>query len=251
MSSSIFIKNGSFDCFKFPGGEMHVRINEFPKTEPIIVRANLKTSDDIMTLLLLTDALRRMHRSLDYLYISQVPYARQDRVCNPGEALSIKVMADLINSIGAKEVIIYDPHSDVTPALINNVLVIPQWDLVPKDLLKGRMVICPDAGAEKKIHKLGVPYILCTKDRDPLTGEIKRTIVHHHGSLEGCDCLIIDDICDGGRTFLEIAKVLKSKNAGKIELYVTHGIFSKGPDVFRGLIDQVYYRNGQELLTLL
>lgn len=249
----IEIENFEFDIFRFPGGEMHVRLTEnLPSGYIVNLKADIKTSDDIMTLLLLGDALTRNENSIYNLEIPYVPYARQDRVCNPGEPLSVQVMASLINSLKAKKVTIHDPHSDVVSALIHNVQILPQNDLVERaGILGEKLIICPDAGAEKKIAKLKRPYILCTKERDVLSGEIKRTIVHHHGSLEGQDCLIIDDICDGGRTFIEIAKILRQKNAGKIELYVTHGIFSNGPLVFKDLIDQVYYYEQGEIKCLL
>jgi ribose-phosphate pyrophosphokinase len=55
--------------------------------------------------------------------------------------------------------------------------------------------------------------------------------------------LIVDDICDGGRTFIELAKVLRPLTNGSIFLYVTHGIFSQGLDVFKGVIDHIYTAN--------
>ena len=59
-------------------------------------------------------------------------------------------------------------------------------------------------------------------------------------SLEGRTAIITDDICDGGYTFIKVAEQLKAKGASKVILFVTHGIFSKGLDVFEGLIDHVY-----------
>ena len=161
-----------------------------------------------------------------------------------GEAFSIKVMARLINSIGARRVTIYDPHNDVTTALIDNVHVIEQHKLVP--MLDGVTLVCPDAGAEKKIQKLKRPYISATKIRDPETGDITATHVYAD-DLTGNKCFIVDDICDGGRTFIELGKVLREKGAESVELYVTHGIFSKGFDVFEGIIDKIYWYLDGEL----
>ena len=86
-------------------------------------------------------------------------------------------------------------------------------------------------------HALGV--IECSKIRDLNTGKILETVVHCNG-LQGKDCVIFDDICDGGRTFIEIAKILKERDCGKIELRVTHGFFTKGLQVFDGLIDKIF-----------
>jgi len=82
--------------------------------------------------------------------------------------------------------------------------------------------------------------LIGAKDRDVKTGNITRTsitpIVH------GGNAIIVDDICDGGRTFIELAKCLKPA-CDKVYLYVTHGIFSKGLDVFDGLIDHIWTAN--------
>ncbi len=231
----------TLETFKFPGGEVHVKISQNVHNH-IIMTAILKNSDDIMQMLLTADAIKREGGFVHTLVIPYVPYARQDRVCNRGEAFSLKVMCDLINSIQAKEVIIYDPHSDVTAALINNCKVYDLPYLEIKSILKDKLLICPDAGAEKRILKLKTPYVMATKVRDVETGEIKSTKVYaKEEEIAGRVCIIVDDICDGGRTFIELAKVLRELGAASVELYVTHGIFSKGFDVFKGLIDKVHY----------
>jgi ribose-phosphate pyrophosphokinase len=179
-----------------------------------------------------------------------MPFGRQDRVAVEGESLSIEVMASIINSLEAKRVIVTDPHSDVTPALIKNCVVIDQCDIFKPYFLgkTGFYLVSPDGGALKKIFKLvkqvdchGV--IECSKSRDVKTGEITGVIAHAD-DLSGKDCYIIDDICDGGKTFIEIAKVLKSKNCGRVTLMVSHGLFTKGLSVFDGYIDAIITSNG-------
>ncbi|MCZ4141643.1 ribose-phosphate pyrophosphokinase, partial [Escherichia coli] len=75
--------------------------------------------------------------------------------------------------------------------------------------------------------------------RDPVTGKILGTHVHAT-DLSGLTAVITDDICDGGATFIGIAKELRRLNCHKVVLYVTHGIFSKGIEVFNGLLDQLF-----------
>jgi ribose-phosphate pyrophosphokinase len=237
---SIKLLNGRFESFVFSGGEVHVKVLECGG-DPT-VQAILYNTQDIITLLMLADALKRMGTPIYALHIPYFPYARQDRVCNPGEALSVKVMADLINSIEAKVVIVTDPHSDVTPALLNNVEVRTAEHCGIHDIIGSKLVICPDAGAEKRIQKLRVPYVMATKIRDVKTGDIIDTKLYdYENKVPGKDVIIIDDICDGGRTFIELAKVLKAHGAASVSLYVTHGIFSKGHAVFQRLIDDVYH----------
>ena len=80
--------------------------------------------------------------------------------------------------------------------------------------------------------------------RDTATGNIIRTDISVQ-DFKGANLMIVDDICDGGRTFIELAKVLRERNAGKIELFITHGIFSKGVDVFDGYVDQAETLRGR------
>ncbi len=239
---TIELVNGKFQQFVFSGGEVHVKVLEcFVNAH---IKAIINNSEDVMTLLMLCDALKRMGKSIHRIDIPYLPYARQDRVCNKGEALSLKVFADLINTVGAKQVCITDVHSDVSLALINNVHNYEPKDFGLLDVIGDRLVICPDAGAEKRILKLGKPYVMATKVRKPETGEILTTnLIDPLNKVVGADCIIVDDICDGGRTFTELAKQLRHHEAQSVDLYVTHGIFSKGMTVFKGLIDNIYHYN--------
>lgn len=244
--------DGIINAFRFPCGEVNVEVKvQLSLTD---IEFIFDGSDSIMELLLVCDAIKRQGR-LGILTMDYVPFGRQDRVMNRGEALSLKVFCDLINGLGFKCVRILDPHSDVTTALLNNCFVTEQheiFDGVTLGQVNPFYLISPDGGALKKIYKLAKlannnlsGVIECTKERDVSTGEIKRTIVHHHQSLEGVDCIIVDDICDGGRTFIELAKVLRSKGCGEITLCVTHGFFTKGIEVFDGLIDNIYTKKGK------
>jgi ribose-phosphate pyrophosphokinase len=250
------IEKVGYKQFIFPGGEVSIRIDQAPKyLHPInIIEANLQSPTEIIELLMVTDAVKRMFPgSRLNLQMPYVPYARQDRVSVQGEALSIKVMADLINSQNYANVEIWDPHSDVTTALINNLTVVEQHEIA-KDIgavdWKNTILVAPDAGAAKKIYKLaairGSEVVVASKVRDPVTGNITGTKVDVNPvALMDSDkrFLIVDDICDGGRTFTELAKVLKKWTDMPVDLYVTHGIFSKGMSVFDGLIDNIYCAN--------
>jgi ribose-phosphate pyrophosphokinase len=91
-------------------------------------------------------------------------------------------------------------------------------------------LVVPDAGALKKCQKLlditglFVKMIVCHKTR------VGHMVVCNdiEEDLDGQDAIVIDDICDGGRTFIELAKKLKERNVGNLSLFVSHGIFSAG-----------------------
>ncbi|MCP4528465.1 MAG: ribose-phosphate diphosphokinase [Aestuariibacter sp.] len=247
------------ETITFNGGEENIRIvddalNELDTETQFSARieTRLTNSSAVMKLLLAVNALRNifggtLNLELKALYF---PYARQDRVCNEGEALSVRVMADLINSMNFTKVVIADAHSDVTTALLNNVVNLSQVNVINRcTTLTAKLksndytLVAPDAGAAKKTHTLA-KYMGCTsvvqgeKLRDMATGDIIRTEIN--GDVAGKDLIIVDDLCDGGRTYLELAKVAKNRGAQSISLYVTHGIFSQGMSVFAGLIDTIY-----------
>ena len=247
---------------KFPAGEINISANIELIYKRYSILTSLKSSDDIIELCLLKNALDNeiictrdagvgtisnyVHKSLQIGYL---PYARQDRICNKYEAFSLKVIAEIINNLNFDSVTLIDPHSEVATALINNSRVINK-DMIFHGVLEQYLsskdtVLCsPDAGAFKEISKIGLKYkketICCTKHRNLKTGEITNTTIN--GCIKDKTLVIVDDICDGGRTFIEIAKIAKSDiyNAKEVVLFVTHGIFSKGFEELSQYIDKVY-----------
>lgn len=235
----------------FPAGEVGIGLSSekpsgwgHPVVTEATVIAYLATNDDIMKLLLTVDALRREYVGIKLkARIPYMPYARQDRVCNRGDALSAAVMAKLINDLDFTEVVVLDPHSDVMPALIKNITVVDQIDVFRRvhSNWSNIHIVAPDAGAYKKssafakaVGAKGV--IVCNKERDMSTGHI--TNLTMSADVKGLNLFVLDDICDGGRTFIELAKLVKSAN--RVELAVTHGLFTKGIEVVANEFDRVY-----------
>ena len=85
----------------------------------------------------------------------------------------------------------------------------------------------------------GMPVVECSKSRDVKTGQLSGFKVYAD-DLGGADCIIVDDICDAGGTFMGLAMELKKKNAGKLYLAVSHGIFSKGIDDLTKYFDKIF-----------
>lgn len=229
------------DSFVFNGGEVSVKIPPNKTSNLITIYSYIQNSEDVMKTFMTIDAVKREYSNCKiHLTLPYIPYARQDRVCNIGEAFSLKVFCDMLNSFKLDGVTVTDSHSDVALALINNVYEIKQceqfyWknmsDRTLDKFVKSATIVSPDAGSNKKILSVCKlankdSFLRADKIRDVQTGKIIETIVYGD-NLQG-DYLIVDDICDGGATFIELAKVLKSKGAEKVGLYVTHGIFAKG-----------------------
>lgn len=230
----------------FSGGEVDLRI-EGVVAEEVTITTRINTSEDFMRLLLATDALRTLGAEKIHVFIPYLPYARQDRVMETGEAFSLRVFADMINTQGYASVTVYDAHSDVGPALIRRCVNLTNHAFVA-NVLAGKtdyVVVSPDAGAFKKVYKVceAIGYtaspVVCNKAR--AHGGAIADIVVSVDDFEGKDVFIVDDICDGGRTFIALASALKQKNAGTVNLIVSHGILSYGEEPLRtGGVDHIY-----------
>ncbi|MEM6684677.1 MAG: ribose-phosphate diphosphokinase [Bacteroidota bacterium] len=238
-----------FETFTFSGGEPHIKIKESVKGA-VTITQRIQSFNDVGLILLATDALRRMHVKEIQLFIPYFPAARQDRVMIPGEPLSVKVYAEIINSQQYEKVTVFDPHSEVTPAILNNVAVIHNHQFVQRCLetIKDDIIlIAPDGGALKKIYKLsaylgGIDIVECSKKRDIQTGELSGFTVYAD-DLKGKTAVVVDDICDGGGTFLGLGKALQEKNAGALHLIVSHGIFSKGFEALENIYTTIFTTN--------
>jgi len=241
----------------FSGGERHIQLDSTHEiTEKTIkLKAHILSSDDVMDLLLVTNALRhKFGQELDIkVEMPYLPYARQDRVCAEGQAFSLELFSQLLKMQNLSELIVWDCHSPVGIELTDAINVEPA-DIIKANeklvaLLQNEhsVLVCPDKGAVKRCSKIKEQLelermIRCEKKRDPMTGKIIKTEVLAD-DLTGLTAVITDDICDGGFTFTKIAEQLQEKNVARIVLFVTHGIFSKGIDVFDGLIDTIYTTN--------
>lgn len=225
-----------FEAFTFSGGEPHIKIlSDLVSVKEVTVTTRVQSFNDFGLLLLAIDALRRFYVEKINVFIPYFPAARQDRVMVKGEALSVKVYAELLNNLQLNKVTVFDPHSEVTAAVLNNCEVISNYKFIKTVINKIEndvVLIAPDGGALKKIYKVseylgGVPVIECSKKRNVKNGKLEGFKVYEE-NLKGKTCLIVDDICDGGGTFLGLAEALKAKNAGDLYLAVSHGIFNKG-----------------------
>ncbi len=249
-----------YDLLQFPGGERHVRLTPDAETkchafaENIRIEAHLHHPAQIIDLMLITDAVRRACRPRTYmtLIIPYVPYARQDRAANPGEAHSAKVFCQLINSLKYDQVVVWDAHSDVTTSLLDNVQNVPQQEFAASiPGVQQYTLVAPDAGAAKKVkavfdRTIAKGFIQASKSRDTKTGAITGTELPH--MIPKGPYLIVDDICDGGRTFTALAKAILDRTDAEwpVDLYVTHGIFSQGVNALlnqNGGIRQVFCAN--------
>lgn len=117
-----------FESFFFNGGEPHIKLglNQCTDADQITITHRINSMNDLGLLLVAVDAIRRQYDNAYYdrqhiqLFLPYLPGARQDRVMVEGEALTVKIYCDTINSLNLDKIIIFDCHSDVGPSLLNN-----------------------------------------------------------------------------------------------------------------------------------
>ncbi|HWA29061.1 MAG TPA: phosphoribosyltransferase family protein [Lacunisphaera sp.] len=215
----------------YPDGMPLVK-DELPSDAPFKALVRPRSLASFMAFLFWYDALGERGGAGIDLVLPFVPGARQDRLNPRGDFLfTVKSVAELLNSRGFNRITVLDPHSEVTPALIDRCHVVSAADCIDPPVGKYAAVVSPDAGAEKRASavakKLGVPILHAWKLRDLTTGELTGFGMEPtHLPLDSL-VLVVDDICDGGGTFIGLADELDRAGL-KAHLWVTHGIFSKG-----------------------
>ncbi len=186
-----------------------------------------------VTAMLLSNALRYQGAALHGLSLAYIPGARQDRVNYEGDLLpTLHFVADLLNSEGFDRVLTLDPHSRVSGELILNLEEFP-LENVYSQIFEQRdyhNIIAPDKGAKQRANQAALTLndtvfpVQAEKTRDVSTGRLSGFSVNVE---EGKHYLVVDDICDGGGTFLGLAEKIHEQGA-TADLFVSHGIFSKG-----------------------
>lgn len=181
------------------------------------------------------------------LLVAYMPYSRMDRQENDS-AFTLKYISEFMNALGFRKVNIIEPHSDVTPALIDkSKSLYINFDILPQVLEDIQFdhekdyIMFPDAGAAKRYSKLkGMNTVIGHKNRDFLTGEIKGLELQGNFETGGKKAVIVDDLSSYGGTFVKSAEALKEQGIEQVYLLVAHAENS----VFKGklfdYIDHLY-----------
>lgn len=236
-------KRKGVKAFKFPDGQPHVELDGVFCCEPVDVTVSIDGADRLLELAMLSNALDSKFCDKGTLRINYLLGARYDRhmLKDGGDSYDLKVIADIINSLKFKRVEILDPHSPVSLNEIKNSVEITNQFLVEKYHIPETLIICPDKGATLKVDRYKkwnpnlTEMIYCKKHRDLSNGKIT-LVVEEPELCKGRNCIIIDDICDGGATFLAIADQIE---CNRLTLMVTHGIFSKGIAALLSKFDKI------------
>lgn len=258
----IYINNAPFGDKSFPNGETIFDMGTYYVKDAVNeIKLVYESDADIFKLIVAKKCLDKQSKEnrVDYgwdeaiitLTIAYMPYSRMDRQMS-SMAFSLRYVAEVINSLNFDSVTILTPHSNVTPALINNVRTI--YDIGVNEAYKYSSpdyVFYPDNGACKSFgeHLKYTNYFYGNKKRELSTGKIEKYELVNAPDIKGKNILIIDDLCVKGGTFILAAQALKAAGAAKVDLFVTH--LEKA--VYEGIllttdwIDHIYTINTLEI----
>jgi ribose-phosphate pyrophosphokinase len=246
---------------KFPDGQQTVDIEWIGNTDSVVIDSRMNSFLDVELIVCANQALKNAGVKNVGLHVPYFLGARSDRKFQEGGSNYLKqVICPIINSQNFFTVIVLDPHSDVLEACLNNYEKIDNHLLVKQALTlidnknNARYHVClvsPDAGAYKKIFDVAQEFRIdniatATKVRDLKTGKILHTEIPNLPVTlaEDFKYVIVDDICDGGRTFVELAKAIREQRpTAELYLVVTHGIFSSGFEALGEYFEGIYTTN--------
>ena len=222
---------------RFNDGEIFVEVFENVRGEDMFViqPTSNPANDNLMELLIMTDALRRSSASRITAVIPYFGYARQDRRTKARTPISAKLVANLLTEAGIERVLTMDLHAAQIQGFfdlpVDNLYASPIFALDVrhhfKDDLENVMIISPDVGgvarARELAQRLGADLAIVDKRRVKAGEVAEMTLI---GDVKGRTCLIVDDICDTAGTLCKAAETLKNQGAKEVHAYISHGVLS-------------------------
>ncbi len=248
------VEFGRIELSRFTNKETKVYIESSCPKSAVIVQSFSNPSDrHIIEFCLIADALKRMGCSDISALVPYLGYSKQDKVFRPGEPLSVKVIANIMQVTAIKKVITCDLHNPAIMGFfdipLQNVKALPLFvDYFANKIGdESSFVISPDAGAVKASTEfagaLGVPIAYINKKRNLDTGEV--SIVDIDRDVSNANVIIVDDMIASGSTMLSIAAFLKTKNVKSITVGATHHLYLDGvqENLDKSSIDSVVVTN--------
>ena len=236
--------------FSYPAGEVQVRLleDQIPiarDARTIVMTASI-TDGNSMPMVMLTDALTHLSGMIErvILILPYLPYSRADRRFVEGDCDGLTLFGDTIPWM-VDEVVTFDVHSPVASEAIGGLRNVGAESVISgvlEQLLPDKpTVLLPDKGSLTRYNTTlfsGYNIDQCDKQRDAQTGRLSGFVVP---TIETPSAIIIDDLCDGGGTFVGIAKEIhKTQPDVRLYLYVSHGIFSKGFDELKQYFSNIF-----------
>lgn len=228
---------------RFNDGEIFVEMYDNVRGEDVFIiqPTSNPANDNLMELLIMSDALRRSSAQRITAVIPYFGYARQDRRTKARTPITAKLVANMLVEAGVERILTMDLHAAQIQGFfdipVDNLYASPIFalDIMShfKNQMEDVMIVSPDVGgvarARELAKRINAPLSIVDKRREK-PGEIaEMTII---GNVEGKTCIIVDDICDTAGTLCKAAEVLLENGAKEVHSYITHGVLS-GPAVER------------------
>ncbi len=227
---------------RFNDAEIFVEVYDNVRGEDmfIIQSTSNPANDNLMELLIMTDALRRSSAARITAVIPYFGYARQDRRTKARTPITAKMVANMMVSAGIERVLTMDLHAAQIQGFfdipVDNLYASPIFALDIRDQFRDPSkltVISPDVGgvarARELAQRIGCALAIVDKRREKAGEVAEMTVI---GDVKGQTCIIVDDIADTAGTLCKAAEVLKGAGAKEVHAYISHGVLS-GPAVER------------------
>jgi ribose-phosphate pyrophosphokinase len=233
------------EVFVFPDGEKRVRILDKVLDEDTVVVQSTSgpVDENYMQLFFIIDALKRGGAKSVTAVVPYLGYQRQDHMFREGEDVSVKVIAEILDTIGLDKLITVDLHSIKIkeafgiPAVELSALPVFAKVILEKGWRKDSAVlVTPDMGGIRRIKILSellnnMPFAVIEKNRDLETGRISAENIEGKISKKA---IIVDDMISSGKTVAVAADLLKTRGAEEIYVFATHAVFSeKAPKILQ------------------
>lgn len=237
IASKLKVKLGKIELSRFANGEARVWIKEDVLNQKAAVVQSFSSPSDehLIEFCLIVDALRRLGAKKIIAVIPWLGYCVQDKLFRPGEPLSAKVIAQILQSSKLDQMITLDLHNETISGFFDLTfrhLSARQvfLDYFRKNKLGIEVVISPDAGFLKKATQfasaMNLPLAVINKKRNLKTGKV--SILGIDDKVKGKMVLIVDDFISTGQTLIQEAHFLKKKEVTKIYACITHHFYVKG-----------------------
>lgn len=219
---------------RFSDGEISIQIDESVRGKDVFIIQStcVPTNDNLMELLIMTDALRRSSASSITAIIPYFGYARQDRKASPRVPITAKLVANLIESAGVDRVATIDLHAGQIQGFFDIPVDNLYGSIVFNDYIKAKnfknpIIASPDIGgvarARSVAKALGLDIVIVDKRREKANESEVMNVI---GDVNGKEVILVDDIIDTAGTIVKAAEVFKTKGAKSVIACCTHPVLS-------------------------
>lgn len=249
-----FLSEIKYEISNFPDGHIHIKLlGDFNKSD-IEIKCRIRNANDLFILQQVANICKINKIKIAILYISYLFTSRMDRHMSIGESHDLEIVCNTINQLNAEQIFVQDPHSSKIYDYLKNIKSIYLAESYSSLLDKYRICF-PDNGAKDRINNMNYDSYLEIFNKDPIicsktriNTDIKIYIQNESKwkkryKRRKTPILVLDDLCDGGLTFVKVAEQLRLLKPRELSIFVTHVIQMKGILQLSEYYDKVYISN--------